>query len=83
MRANYILDKDNRIQSITTFPIEESIDVFDFPDNFPDRSTLDYKIIGKELVYDPLPPTPEPEPTESSPTWSELAAVLKEGVNDV
>lgn len=82
-KVNYKTDDDNRIQSITTYPINDAIPIIEIDDDFSLQIISDYKVIDGNLVYDPLPTTPEPEPTESTPTWSELAAALKEGVNDV
>ena len=53
-------------------------------DTLPDGDVTDYKYINNEYVYDPLP---DPEPEEPTAlveyaTYDELAAAIKEGVNN-
>lgn len=50
----------------------------------PEGDISDYRYEGGEYVYDPLP---KPEPTEPEPepeyaTYGELAAAIREGVNN-
>lgn len=51
-------------------------------DTLPDNDITDYKYINNEYVYDPLPkPEPELQGAEYA-TYDELAAAIKEGVNN-
>ena len=83
MRANYTIDEDGRLTSVTTYPYNPELDAFDFPDDFFAKETRDYRIADGKLVLDPIPKPIAPDPTESVPTWSELAAALKAGVNEI
>ena len=51
--------------------------------SLPEGDISDYKYLGGEYVYDPLPkPEPMPEPTAGNyVTYDELAAALREGVD--
>lgn len=52
-------------------------------DHLPEGDVSDYKYLGGEYVYDPLPkPEPMPEPTAGNyVTYDELAAAIREGVD--
>lgn len=70
------LDSDNRILSATydQFAPASQPRV----DELPEGDISDYKYIGGEYVYDPLPVPPEPEP---QPTADEILNALL-GVED-
>lgn len=76
------LDADGRILS-ACICIEGQI-YKNVVDTLPDGDVTDYKYINNEYVYDPLPkPDPKPEPQGAEyATYDELAAAIKEGVND-
>lgn len=40
-----------------------------------------YRYVGGEFIYDPLPDPPEPEPAPEHVTYDELAEAIREGVN--
>lgn len=52
--------------------------------SLPEGDISDYRYLGGEYVYDPLPEPepPEPEPTAGNyVTYDELAAAIREGVD--
>lgn len=72
--------EDNRVLSAT----EDQYGAEGQPrvDHLPEDDISDYKYIDGEWVYDPLPKPPEPEPPAEPVTYNELAAAIREGVND-
>ena len=71
MRYALNIGEDNRILSVTyekyaspNMPIVDTI---------PSGDVTDYRYVGGEYVYDPLPIPPEPEP---EPTSEEILNVL-------
>ena len=60
MIVNYQTDDTGRLQSVTSFPLDESAPTIDLPDDFDLGSASDYRLQAGELIHDPLP---EPEPT--------------------
>lgn len=76
------LDKDGRILSACVCLAGQTYN--DTAETLPDGDITDYKYINNEYVYDPLP---DPEPEEPTAlveyaTYDELAAAIKEGVNN-
>lgn len=67
------LDEDGRILSVTY----EKYASEDMPivEEFPEGNSNDYRYVDGEYVHDPLPP-PEEEPTEATPTASEILNAL-------
>lgn len=62
MIAWYRADDTGRIGATTTIEqYANGMERFDFPDDFDFDAQSDYRIVGGELVHDPLP-EPEPEP---------------------
>ena len=55
MKRNYNVDEDNRLINTTEYPFNEGLQFFDFPEDFDYDNQHDYKIIGRELIYDPIP----------------------------
>ena len=51
---------------------------------FPNDDVSDYRYVDGEFIYDPQPepPEPEPEPQGEYVTYDELAAAIREGVNN-
>ena len=65
------LDTDNRILSACV--CLEGFEYENVVDTLPDGSISDYKYIGGEYVYDPLP---EPEPHTEEPTTDDVLDAL-------
>lgn len=65
------LDKDGRILSACV--CLEGFEYENVVDTLPDGSISDYKYIGGEYVYDPLP---EPEPQPEEPTIDDVLDAL-------
>jgi hypothetical protein len=71
------LDDNGRVLS-ATFPQyapENAVLV----DSLPNGDIADYRYEDGEFVYDPLP---QPVLPEEDDLWSELAAAIREGVNE-
>ena len=64
-------DKDGRILSACV--CLEGFEYENVVDTLPDGSISDYKYIGGEYVYDPLP---EPEPQTEEPTIDDVLDAL-------
>ena len=64
-------DKDGRILSACV--CLEGFEYENVVDTLPDGSISDYKYIGGEYVYDPLP---EPEPQPEEPTTDDVLDAL-------
>lgn len=65
------LSEDSRILSAWVIIDGQSYDNMPIVDTLPDGDVSDYKYIGGEYIYDPLP---KPEPPE--PTTDEVMNVL-------
>ena len=65
------LDKDGRILSACI--CLEGFEYTNIVDALPDGDISDYKYIGGEYVYDPLP---EPEPQTEEPTTDDVLDAL-------
>ena len=79
------LGEDGRILSATYeeyaaegMPIVESLPAGETEE---ENDISNYKYVGGEYVYDPLPKPPEPEPAPEYATYDELADAIREGVN--
>lgn len=73
------LGEDGRILS-ATYPQYAPADAV-FVEELPEGNIADYLYVEGGYVYDPLPPSPEPEPEES--VWDELDEAYQEGVDSV
>ena len=65
------LADDNRILSACV--CLEGFEYVNIVDTLPEGNISDYKYIGGEFVYDPLP---EPEPVEPEPTTDDVLNTL-------
>ena len=77
------LGEDGRILSACVVLPTGSYGGMPQADHLPEGDVSDYKYLGGEYVYDPLPkPEPMPEPTAGNyVTYDELAAAIREGVD--
>ena len=79
------LAKDGRVLSATKDqygaegqPRVESLPSGETPD---ENDISNYRYIGGEYIYDPLPQPEPPEPAPEYATYDELAKAIREGVN--
>lgn len=55
MLVNYKTDDSGRLQSVTTYPIDEAQPQLDIPDEFDLSSIRNYIVEGAQLVFSQLP----------------------------
>lgn len=58
MIVNYNADEIGRLQSITTYPLDETKPMLEVPDEFDLQSVRDYVLIGGALKHDPFVAVP-------------------------
>lgn len=58
MIANYSADKNGRLRSVTTFPLDKEKPTLDLPDEFDLQSIRDYVLSGGALKHDPFVAVP-------------------------
>lgn len=75
------LDTDGRILS-ATYPKYAPAGAISV-EALPEGNISDYLWRDGAFLYEPLPKPEEPKPVETAPTWEELAAAIREGVNGV
>lgn len=63
MLVNYQTDDSGRLQSVTTYPIDEAQPTLDIPDEFDLSSIRSYIVEGAQLVFSQLP-APQPSAQE-------------------
>ena len=63
MHVNYTVDGAGRLQSVTTYPVDESQPTLDIPDEFDLSSIRNYIVEGAQLIFSELP-APQPSVQE-------------------
>lgn len=58
MLVNYQTDDSGRLQSVTTYPVDEAQPTLDLPDGFDLSSIRNYIVQGAELIFSE-PPAPQ------------------------
>ena len=58
MIVNYNTDESGRLQSITTYPLDETKPILEVSDDFDLQSVRDYVLIGGALKHDPFVAVP-------------------------
>lgn len=58
MRVNYTVDEAGRLQSVTTYPVDEAQPTLDLPDGFDLSAIRSYIVQGAELIFSE-PPAPQ------------------------
>lgn len=54
MLVNYQIDADGRMQSVTTYPLNESLPLMEVPYDFDFKNIRDYVLQGGELIREPF-----------------------------
>lgn len=55
MIVNYKTDESGRLQSITTYPLDESLPMLELPDDFDLKTIRDYIFVNGEFLREVLP----------------------------
>lgn len=74
MLVNYTVDEAGRLQSVTTYPVDEAQPTLDLPDGFDLSAVRDYVVEGAQLVFSQLP--------APQPSVQQQIAQLKQNLSD-
>ena len=74
MLVNYQTDDSGRLQSVTTYPVDEAQSTLDIPDEFDLSSIRNYIVEGAQLVFSQLP--------APQPSVQQQIAQLKQNLSD-
>lgn len=55
MIVNYTTDESGRLQSITTYPLDEALPMLELPDDFDLKTIRDYIFVNGEFLREVLP----------------------------
>lgn len=55
MIVNYKTDESGRLQSITTYPLDEALPMLELPDDFDLKTIRDYIFVNDEFLREVLP----------------------------
>lgn len=55
MIVNYQTDESGRLQSVTTYPLDEALPMFELPDDFDLKTIRDYIFVNGEFLREVLP----------------------------